>query len=283
MPMSSSHRALVILALALLVPLAIRSNYTMQVVNLALINVIVVLGLNFVTGFTGQVNFGQAAFYGIGAYSTALLTKAGCPFLLALPVSGASAGLFALLLGIPTLRLSSFYLAMATIGFGEIVRLVLLHWEEVTGGSSGLRDIPGIALGPLRIATPSARNAAIIASVSSLASTRVTSVSPAASALNSRMRLDRLFEPGRRTVPSNRAIGSSVRRSGSMRIPGGHGLRECVPQYRSAAGAVGKVRNRTRGFRRSSACANGRPHASILAPRAPSPGMAQGPRGALHR
>jgi branched-chain amino acid transport system permease protein len=145
LPLSLS---LPLLLAVLVVPAAIRSNYTMQLVDLALINVVVVIGLNFVTGYTGQINFGQAAFYGIGAYTTALLTKAGLSFWLALPASALAAALFALVLGIPTLRLRTFYLAMATIGFGEIVRLVLVHWESVTGGSSGVRAIPGITLGP---------------------------------------------------------------------------------------------------------------------------------------
>lgn len=138
-----------VLAAALVLPAAIGSNYTMQTVNFALINVVLVVGLNFVTGYTGQINFGQAAFYGIGAYTTALLTKMGWSFWLTLPLSGCAAALFALLLGIPTLRLRTFYLAMATIGFGEIVRLVLVHWDSVTGGSSGVRGIPHIGLGPV--------------------------------------------------------------------------------------------------------------------------------------
>jgi branched-chain amino acid transport system permease protein len=132
---------------AIVVPFALGDGYALQVLDLALINAVVVIGLNFVTGWTGQVNFGQAAFFGIGAYATAIASKAGVPWI-ATPVFAASlAGLASLGLGLPTLRLRTFYLAMATIGFGEIVRLVLLHWEPVTGGSSGLRAIPGINIG----------------------------------------------------------------------------------------------------------------------------------------
>ena len=114
--------------------------------NIAILNAIVVLGLNFATGWTGQINFGQAAFYGLGAYTTAIATKAGLPwittpFLSVLVVIAAS-----LALGLPTLRLRTYYLAMTTIGFGEIVRLIIVHWEPVTGGTSGLRAIPGISL-----------------------------------------------------------------------------------------------------------------------------------------
>jgi branched-chain amino acid transport system permease protein len=148
--MSGSNRAAVLLLLAAIVvpPMSLGDGYALQVVNLALINAVVVIGLNFVTGYTGQVNFGQAAFYGIGAYATAIAAKAGVPWIATPFIAALLAAVASLGLGLPTLRLRTFYLAMATIGFGEIVRLVLLHWEPVTGGSSGLRAIPGISLGP---------------------------------------------------------------------------------------------------------------------------------------
>lgn len=137
------------IAAALLAPLMLGSGYSLEVVNIAILNAMLVLGLNVVTGWTGQINFGQAAFYGIGAYTTAIATRAGAPWLAAALLSALAAAAASLALGLPTLRLRSFYLAMATIGFGEIVRLVLVHWEPVTGGSSGLRHIGGIAIGPL--------------------------------------------------------------------------------------------------------------------------------------
>lgn len=140
-----------LLAAACGLPLVLTSNYTLQLANLALIDLLVVLGLNFVSGLTGQISFAQAAFAGIGAYTSALLLLGGAPFLLALPAAGLVAGLCSLLLGIPTLRLRSYYLAMATIGFGEIVRLVFVNWTDVTGGTSGIRRIPPIGLGPLTI------------------------------------------------------------------------------------------------------------------------------------
>jgi branched-chain amino acid transport system permease protein len=131
------------------VPLVLTSNYTLQLVDLALINLIAVIGLNFISGLTGQISFAQAAFAGIGAYVSALLLKAGVPFLIAMPCAALSAGLCSLLLGLPTLRLRSYYLAMATIGFGEIVRLIFVNWTDVTGGTSGLRNIPPIAVGSI--------------------------------------------------------------------------------------------------------------------------------------
>ncbi len=127
-------------------PAFVDSGYELQVLNLAILNCIVVLGLNFVTGWTGQVNFGQAAFYGLGAYATALASKAGVPWIVTPFLSVGVVIIASLMLGLPTLRLRSFYLAMTTIGFGEIVRLCIVHWEPVTGGTSGLRAIPGIDL-----------------------------------------------------------------------------------------------------------------------------------------
>ena len=133
-------------AVALAVPAIAHDGYIIQLLNIAILNAIVVIGLNFVTGWAGQINFGQAAFYGLGAYTTAIATKAGLPwittpFLSALVVMAAS-----LMLGLPTMRLRTYYLAMTTIGFGEIIRLIIVHWEPVTGGTSGLRAIPGISI-----------------------------------------------------------------------------------------------------------------------------------------
>src|ERR1700682_2674166 len=130
----------------LTIPCASRDGYIIQLLNIAMLNAIVVLGLNFATGWTGQINFGQAAFYGLGAYTTAIATKAGLPWLLAPFLSSAVVMAASLVLGLPTLRLRTYYLAMTTVGFGEIVRLIIVHWEPVTGGTSGLRAIPGISL-----------------------------------------------------------------------------------------------------------------------------------------
>jgi branched-chain amino acid transport system permease protein len=135
-----------IVAAILAIPLMTQDGYIIQLLNIAILNAIVVLGLNFVTGWAGQINFGQAAFYGLGAYTTAIASKSGLPwittpFLSAVVVIAAS-----LMLGLPTMRLRTYYLAMTTIGFGEIVRLIIVHWEPVTGGTSGLRAIPGISV-----------------------------------------------------------------------------------------------------------------------------------------
>ena len=145
---ASSVTGVTMLLIALLaLPLLLPGQYLLQLVNLGLISLIVVLGLNFITGYCGQINFAQAAFWGIGAYVTAILTLKGLSFWLAVPVSVLATALCSLLLGIPTLRLRAYYLAMATIAFGEIVQLVLVHWEPVTGGTSGLRNVPGVSIG----------------------------------------------------------------------------------------------------------------------------------------
>src|ERR1700744_4201516 len=130
----------------LTVPLITQDGYIIQLLNIAILNTIVVLGLNFVTGWAGQINFGQAAFYGLGAYTTAIATKAGLPWITTPFLSAVVVTVASLALGLPTMRLRTYYLAMTTIGFGEIVRLIIVHWEPVTGGTSGLRAIPGISI-----------------------------------------------------------------------------------------------------------------------------------------
>ncbi len=139
-------------AVALMVlPHLLPGKYLLELVNLGLISLIVVVGLNYITGYCGQINFGQAAFWGIGAYVTAILTINGLSFWLALPLAALATGLFSLLLGVPTLKLRAYYLAMGTIAFGEIIQLVLIHWEPVTGGTSGLRNVPGVSIAGFKL------------------------------------------------------------------------------------------------------------------------------------
>lgn len=144
--MKLSPSLLLCVAITLVIPVFTHDGYLIQLLNIAILNAIVVLGLNYATGWTGQINFGQAAFYGLGAYTTAIATKAGIPWIAAPFLSILIVIVASLVLGLPTLRLRTHYLAMTTIGFGEIVRLIIVHWEPVTGGTSGLRAIPGISL-----------------------------------------------------------------------------------------------------------------------------------------
>jgi len=109
-----------------------------------MIYAIAVLGLHYILGLTGQMSLAQAAFWGIGAYTSGILTTRvpGLSPWLGLVAGALTATAFGMLLGIPTLRLKGHYLAMATIGFGIIINLVLLNWTEVTGGADGVRALP---------------------------------------------------------------------------------------------------------------------------------------------
>lgn len=106
------------------------------------INIILAVSLNLITGFTGQFSLGHAAFMSIGAYASGILTaKMGMPFIVGILGAALAAALAGILIGVPTLRLKGDYLAIATLGFGEIVRIIGLNWKYV-GGAMGLNDIP---------------------------------------------------------------------------------------------------------------------------------------------
>lgn len=111
-------------------------------VILVLINVILAVSLNLINGYTGQFSIGHAGFMAIGAYTSAIITvKMGMSFPLALMVATVSAGFIGFLIGIPTLRLKGDYLAIATLGFGEIIRISILNIDYI-GGASGFMGIP---------------------------------------------------------------------------------------------------------------------------------------------
>lgn len=121
----------------------VSSFYQTNIMISALLYVMLALGLNIAVGIAGQLVLGYVAFYAVGAYAYALLNQAfGLGFWTCLPVGGFMAVLFGLALGFPVLRLRGDYLAIVTLGFGEIVRLTLLNWASLTGGSSGIKDIP---------------------------------------------------------------------------------------------------------------------------------------------
>ena len=129
-------------AAMLLMPL-LSSIYQTNIMISALLYVMLALGLNIVVGLAGQLVLGYVAFYAVGAYAYALLHQfLGWGFWLCLPVGGFLAVLFGLGLGFPVLRLRGDYLAIVTLGFGEIVRLTLLNWPSLTGGPAGISNIP---------------------------------------------------------------------------------------------------------------------------------------------
>lgn len=106
------------------------------------INIILAVSLNLITGFTGQFSLGHAAFMSIGAYASAVVTaKFSLPFGAGIIAGAVIAAIAGIAIGIPTLRLKGDYLAIATLGFGEIVRIIILN-NEYLGGASGLNDIP---------------------------------------------------------------------------------------------------------------------------------------------
>ena len=106
---------------------------------------IAAVGLMLLTGYGGQVSMGHAAFFGIGSYASAILTTKGIPFVFALPAAGLSAGLVGVVIGLPALRLSGLYLAIATMGFNFIVEEILVRWEGLTNGNMGmLVDPPSV-------------------------------------------------------------------------------------------------------------------------------------------
>lgn len=118
-------------------------RYIMDVGTTVLIYVLLGMGLNVTVGLAGLLDLGFVAFYAIGAYSFAILsTKLGLGFWACLPLSGLIAALFGVLLSMPILRLRGDYLAIVTLGFGEITRIVILNWQGFTGGPAGISGIP---------------------------------------------------------------------------------------------------------------------------------------------
>lgn len=120
--------------------------YYLHVVDVTLINVIMALGLNLVLGFGGQISLAQAAFFGIGAYSFAVLQAHGWPAAAAAPAGVAISALVGALLGWPILRLRGHYLALATLAFGLIVSELMVNLDWLTGGANGMMGIPGIGM-----------------------------------------------------------------------------------------------------------------------------------------
>lgn len=132
----------VMAVLAILFP-HVLSSYQTNVMTTALMYVVLGLGLNIVVGMAGLLDLGFVAFYAVGAYSYSLLNlHYGFGFWAILPVGGLFAAIFGILLGFPVLRLRGDYLAIVTLGFGEIIRLILENWGEFSKGPSGISNIP---------------------------------------------------------------------------------------------------------------------------------------------
>ena len=132
-----------ILAIILLIlPRLLPNQYLAQIVNMICIYVILGTGLNILTGYTGQLALGQAAFFGIGAYTAAILNKAfHWQFLPLLLASALVTALFGVILSVPALKVKGSYLALITIGFGEIIRILMINWVGLTKGPAGIVGI----------------------------------------------------------------------------------------------------------------------------------------------
>ncbi|MGE4312325.1 high-affinity branched-chain amino acid ABC transporter permease LivM [Desulfovibrio sp.] len=135
--------SLAALAAVMIVMPMVSSFYQTNIMISALLYVMLALGLNIVVGLAGQLVLGYVAFYAVGAYAYGLLHQFfGFGFWMCLPIGGFVAVIFGLALGFPVLRLRGDYLAIVTLGFGEIVRLALQNWTSLTGGPRGVSDIP---------------------------------------------------------------------------------------------------------------------------------------------
>ena len=145
---------IIIILIISLTGILIKNSYYLQVLTFIGINTLLALGLNMLMGYAGQISLGHAAFYGIGAYTTAILsvTYNLSPWL-SLPCAILLSALVALIVGVPTLKLSGYYLGMGTLGFGMIAFIVFREWGTLTGGASGFVGIPCLEIGSLSFAS----------------------------------------------------------------------------------------------------------------------------------
>ena len=151
---SRTARAMMGIFLCLLFSLPLYTpGYLLDIINRIGIAVIGAIGLNILTGFTGQISLGNAAFMAIGAFSCGYLgTRFNMPFYLSIPLAGLITASFGMFVGIPSLRIKGLYLAMATLAAHFIVEFIIVKWESVTGGVAGL-TIPTPKLGSFAIDT----------------------------------------------------------------------------------------------------------------------------------
>src|SRR6187200_2942406 len=154
--------ALIGIALAVL-PFALTQVGTtwVRITNYAILYILLALGLNIVVGFAGLLDLGYIAFYAVGAYVYALLASPQfglhLPFWVILPIGAAVAALFGVILGAPTLKLRGDYLAIVTLGFGEIIRIFLNNLSRplnVTNGPQGIARIDPFSIGPFSFSQP---------------------------------------------------------------------------------------------------------------------------------
>lgn len=143
-----------VLVVAIALPAIANQRYLTTILITCAINCILCLSLNLITGFMGITSLGHAAFYSIGAYTSAIFAKnLGLPFPLTFLLAIVLAALFGLLVGIPTLRVKGRYLAIVTLGFCEITRIVEYNWESLTNGPRGISGIPSFSLFGIKLSS----------------------------------------------------------------------------------------------------------------------------------
>jgi branched-chain amino acid transport system permease protein len=141
-PIHTQLMYLAIFVAALLMPFYVPDDYIFQIVIMSILFAIATCAMNLIIGFTGQASLAHGAFFGIGAYGVAIMTKAGLSFWLALPLSALIAAFIGLLVGMPALRTRGHYFAIVTLCFGVILWIIAGNWIELTGGHNGIFGIP---------------------------------------------------------------------------------------------------------------------------------------------
>src|SRR5690349_16262419 len=142
-PRGRRRRLLIVIVVIALLPMLLQGSYWRTNLVVCAINVLLALGLDFILGYAGQLNLGQSAFYGIGAYvSTLLVMRLGWPFWAAFAAGTVGAGLAGAVLSLFAVRLRGHYLGIASLGFAVITYQILVNWIDLTQGPLGIYGIP---------------------------------------------------------------------------------------------------------------------------------------------
>ena len=137
----------ILITILLIFPTIIRNDYQIYLINRSFIHVIIACGLVFLTGFAGQISLGQAGFYAIGAYTSSILTtKLGVPVGIGILCGIILSVIAGFVLSIPSFKLKAFFLSLVTIAFGQIVWMLILNLENITGGPGGFFNVPFIKI-----------------------------------------------------------------------------------------------------------------------------------------
>jgi branched-chain amino acid transport system permease protein len=152
--LSDRSRLFLVWLVLLVVPFAAPNDYVVSLANMLLINVILIASLNLLMGYGGQISLGHAAFFGLGAYVSGILsTKLALSAWIGLPAAALVTALSAIVIGIPVLRLRGLYLSMATLGWNAIVVVLFNRLVDLTGGPNGLLGVAPFSIGGLRLDT----------------------------------------------------------------------------------------------------------------------------------